>query len=55
MRSRQWYYLVEGSQQGPISENELVQMIAAGRLRPDTLVWTQGVDMASPRILVQLL
>ena len=44
MTTRQWYYAIDGSQQGPLSEQEIVQMFAAGRLRPETLVWTQGME-----------
>ncbi len=44
MTARQWYYVVEGSQQGPVYEDELVQMIIAERITPDTLVWTQGME-----------
>jgi uncharacterized RDD family membrane protein YckC len=44
MTARQWYYVVEGSQQGPVYEDELIQMIVAERITPDTLVWTQGME-----------
>lgn len=44
MTARQWYYVVEGSQQGPVYEDELVQMIIAERITLDTLVWTKGME-----------
>lgn len=41
METRQWHYRVGGREEGPIAEDDLAQMFHSGRLRPDTMVWTQ--------------
>jgi GYF domain 2 len=38
-----WYYAAEGKQQGPHPEAQLRDLIAQGVVRPDTLVWTEGM------------
>lgn len=38
---RQWYYEVQGSAQGPISDNELLSLAQRGIVVDSTLVWTQ--------------
>lgn len=40
METRQWYYVVQGNQAGPVSESVLSQMLKSGELVPETLVWT---------------
>ncbi len=40
---RQWFYTEQGKQQGPIPEEQIAQMFRSGRLRTDTLVWTEGM------------
>src|SRR5690348_4631011 len=37
------YYNLNGQQQGPVSEDQLRQMVANGTLAPETLVWRQGM------------
>ncbi len=44
MSSRQWYYAIDGSQQGPIDEPDFFRMFLSGRLDAGTLVWTQGME-----------
>ncbi len=41
METRQWHYVIEGNQAGPVPEPELVDMLSAGQLPPETLVWTE--------------
>ncbi len=44
-----WYYDSGGGQrQGPISEQELDRLIAAGTIKPETLVWCEGMAAWSP-------
>ena len=44
-----WYYDAGGGQrQGPISDQELDRLIAAGTVTPDTLVWSEGMAAWSP-------
>ena len=38
---REWHYIVEGQQQGPVQEDDLVTMLSNGQLPPGTMVWTQ--------------
>lgn len=38
---REWHYIVEGQQQGPVQENDLATMLSNGQLPPETMVWTQ--------------
>lgn len=37
---RRWYYSHDGQESGPVDESALNQMLNAGQLGPDTLVWT---------------
>jgi uncharacterized RDD family membrane protein YckC len=39
----QWYYAVNGQRQGPISQAEFEKIAADGMIKPDTLVWHQGM------------
>jgi SulP family sulfate permease len=41
---QQWYYAVDGASQGPISQTEFDTLIANGSIRPNTLVWREGMD-----------
>ena len=43
MSSRSWFYASEGTQQGPCSEVELRESIAAGTVTADTFVWSEGM------------
>jgi hypothetical protein len=38
-----WFYASEGKQQGPYPEAQFRDLIAGGIVRPDTLVWTEGM------------
>jgi len=38
-----WYYLVNNQQQGPVSEDELRHLLAAGTLSGETLVWNAAM------------
>jgi membrane protease subunit (stomatin/prohibitin family) len=40
---QQWYMGVGGQQQGPLDQQGLAAAVAAGTLRPDTLVWRAGM------------
>jgi uncharacterized RDD family membrane protein YckC len=39
----EWYYVDAGQQAGPITETQLSELVAAGKVRADTLVWRQGL------------
>jgi hypothetical protein len=42
MATRQWHYVQEGRQAGPVGEDVIKGMAASGALRPADLVWTDG-------------
>jgi hypothetical protein len=41
---RQWYTAIGGKQEGPFSDARLRDLIAAGSVRADTLVWCDGMS-----------
>jgi len=41
---RQWYYVEEGQQRGPIAESDFVKLFESGQLGPDTMVWTEELE-----------
>ena len=43
MADQSWYFASQGQQQGPLSEAQLRELIATGKLTPETLVWTEGM------------
>jgi hypothetical protein len=43
MASRQWYIGRSGKQEGPFTDERLRELIAAGMVTGDTLVWTAGM------------
>jgi TM2 domain-containing membrane protein YozV len=44
----EWYYARASQQFGPVAEQQLTQMVAAGQLRADDLVWCQGMTDWQP-------
>jgi membrane protease subunit (stomatin/prohibitin family) len=38
-----WHFAENGQAVGPFNPTQLSEAVAAGRVRPDTLVWTQGM------------
>ena len=48
MSISQWFYGRDGVQHGPVSEDALRRMIDSGELRPDELVWREGVAAWQP-------
>ena len=43
-----WYYAENGEQRGPIPEEQWRDMVNAGTIRPDTLVWNEGMEGWQP-------
>ena len=43
MAERAWFVASGGRQEGPFSETDFRSDIAAGRITPDTMVWTDGM------------
>src|SRR5262245_6290807 len=42
-RMSNWFYAASGQQQGPFGDAQIRDLIANGTVRPDTLVWTEGM------------
>jgi uncharacterized RDD family membrane protein YckC len=38
-----WYYVEQGQQAGPLSDEQFDEMVRAGKIQPDTLVWREGM------------
>ena len=43
MADRSWFFASQGQQHGPYPEAQLRQLIAAGTVSAETLVWTEGM------------
>ena len=43
MADRSWFFASQGQQQGPFPEAQLRELIATGKVTPETLVWTEGM------------
>src|ERR1700704_5023566 len=43
MSDRSWFFASQGRQEGPYPENQLRDLIAAGTVTADTLVWSEGM------------
>jgi len=41
---KDWYYAVDGASQGPINQRDFDALVGNGTIRPDTLVWQEGMD-----------
>lgn len=44
MSDRIWYYANDNQKQGPVDEARLMELARAGTVRPETLVWTDGME-----------
>jgi uncharacterized RDD family membrane protein YckC len=43
-----WYYVDAGQQAGPITDEQLDELVRAGKVRGDTLVWREGMGNWEP-------
>ncbi len=41
--SKEWFYVNEGAQTGPVPEDEILRHIRNGTIKGDTLVWSEGM------------
>ncbi len=41
---QKWWYEQDGEQRGPVSEAEIINLINSGFIKPETLVWKQGIE-----------
>jgi uncharacterized RDD family membrane protein YckC len=49
----QWYYADQGQQKGPVEEAALDELVLAGAVRDDTLVWREGMQNWQPHASVR--
>lgn len=43
-----WFYAEAGDRKGPVTEEQFTQLVAAGTIRDDTLVWREGMAAWEP-------
>ncbi len=48
-----WYYVERGQQTGPVSDDQIAEMLRAGKISGDTLVWHEGMADWQPISRVQ--
>lgn len=46
--TKDWHYAWQGESHGPVSAETMADLIRAGRLRADTLVWSEGMANWEP-------
>lgn len=46
--AKTWYYAADGQKAGPVTLEEMRRLKQSGAIRPDTLVWTTGMDGWTP-------
>jgi TM2 domain-containing membrane protein YozV len=44
----EWYYSHGGQRHGPVSSDQLKELVASGKLRADDLIWKEGMDNWMP-------
>src|SRR5687767_4076431 len=53
MPDRAWYYASGGQQRGPVKTAQLKQLVTAGELKAEDLVWCDGMPNWSPASTVK--
>jgi len=62
MNEREWYYVKDGQQSGPVSQTRLIELLQEKTLGPATLVWTaemenwreaSTIDFSAPPVALQ--
>lgn len=38
-----WYYALNGQQKGPVSEQDIMQLVSSGTINASTLIWRDGL------------
>jgi hypothetical protein len=38
-----WFYIVAAKKKGPVSQNALIEMLATGQIKKETLVWSESL------------
>ena len=50
-----WWYVSNGERKGPVNDQKLQHLLVSGTLRPNSLVWKQGMESWQPVAQVQAL
>ena len=45
---RQWYYILDEQEQGPVQEDALVGLFEQDQLPSNAMVWTEGMEDWAP-------
>src|SRR4051812_50176031 len=48
-----WYYAAEGRQTGPVSQEQLAELVRSGQIATESLVWREGMARWQPLREVQ--
>jgi uncharacterized RDD family membrane protein YckC len=48
-----WYYVEASQQAGPVTDEELEELVRTGRIQQDTLVWREGMSQWQPYRMVK--
>jgi len=51
----EWYYVIDGKQQGPVPESNLISLLDCEEIAPKTLVWMQDMEKWIPASQVDTL
>jgi len=43
-----WYYVVKGRQAGPVTDEQLAEMLRTGKIFPTTMIWREGMPEWQP-------
>ena len=43
-----WFYSINGTQQGPVEDDEMRAMLASRMIQPSTLIWREGMESWQP-------
>lgn len=43
-----WYYVLDGTQHGPVETDEIRAMLASGMIHRDSLIWREGMEEWQP-------
>lgn len=50
-----WFYAIDGERKGPVGQDEFNQLVAAGTIGKDTLVWREGMSDWKPYHIIALM
>jgi uncharacterized RDD family membrane protein YckC len=54
MDEKFWYYVKDNTQNGPVPESKIKEMLANGELGPETLVWSSPMKQWAPASTIEI-